>query len=72
MTLYSTVIKKITRTRALNATYECGSISNQPDLFLTDRHSHNKIYVQYLSIIGTLVDNLLRLQAWPVSQIIFW
>ena len=32
----------------------------------------HKIYVQYLSIIGTLVDNLLRLQAWPVSQIIFW
>ena len=47
--------------------YEGQSISNQPDLFLTDRHSqdyhsvfghHNKTYVQNLSIIGSFVDNL--------------
>ena len=31
---------------------------------------HIKAYVQSLSIIGSLVDNLSRLAAWPVSQII--
>ena len=57
--------------------YEGVSISNQPDIFLTGRHSqdfhrmfrhHIKTYVQSLSIIGSLVDNLLRPQARPVSQ----
>ena len=60
--------------------FEGESISIQPDLFLTDRHSqdfqsvfgnHNKTYVQNLGVIGSLVDNLSRLQAWPVSQMIF-
>ena len=58
--------------------YEGESISNQPDIFLTDPHSqefnsvsghHNQTYVHNLSIIGSLVDSLSRLQAWPVSQI---
>ena len=49
---------------------EGDSISNQPDLFLTDQYSqdlhsvfchHFKTYVQNLNIIGSLVGNLLRL-----------
>ena len=58
-------------------TYEGVSINNQTGLFITDRHSqdfqslscqHIKAYVQSLSIMGSLVDNLSRLKAWPVSQ----
>ena len=56
--------------------YKEYSISNWPDLFLTDRHNqdfnsafghHIQIYVQNLNIIGLLVGNLSRLQAWPVT-----
>ena len=61
--------------------YEGESLSNQLDLFLTDQHSqdlhnvfdhHNKTHVQYLSIIGSLVGILSRLQTWPESQMIFF
>ena len=62
------------------ALHESVSISIRPDLFLTDRQSqafhsmlghHNNTYVQNVSIIGSLVDNLWYFQALPVSQIIF-
>ena len=33
---------------------------------------HIKTYVQNLNIIGSFVNNLSRLQAWPVSQMIFF
>ena len=33
---------------------------------------HIKTYVQSLSIVGSLVDNLSLLQAWAVSQLIFF
>ena len=61
--------------------YEGDSASNRPDLFLIDRHSHDfhslfghhiKTYVQNLSIIGSLVDNLWRLQACPVKWFSFF
>ena len=56
-------------------------ISNKPDIFLTNLYSQEfhsvfdhliKTYVQNLSIIGSLADNLWRLQAWPVSQFFCW
>ena len=57
--------------------YEGESISNQPDKILTDLHnqdfhsvlSHdNKTYIRYFSSFGSLIDNLSRLQARPVSR----
>ena len=56
------------------------SISNQSDIFLTGRHNqdfhsghYDTTYVQYnFSIIGSLVENISHLQAWPVSQMIFY
>ena len=47
--------------------YQGDLLINQPDLFLTDRHSqdfnsvfgnHIKTYVQNLNKIGSLVDNI--------------
>ena len=61
------------------ALYEGDSISNQADLFLADRHSqdfhsvlshHIWTYVQNFNIVGSLVDNLSRPQAWPVRQMV--
>ena len=45
--------------------YEGDSISNQPDLFLTDGHSQDfhSEFDHHLSTIGSLFGNLSRLQA---------
>ena len=64
-----------------NLKYEGVSISYQHDLFLTDRFSqdfhslfghHIKTLWQSLSIMCWLVYNFSWLQAWSVSQIIFF